>query len=61
MKKKSVAKKNSSSKKISNTKLMFLGFILLFIVFEAIYVSKSQSSLQANSLQKDVAGVHTQK
>lgn len=58
--KKKLAKKKSS-KRLSNSKLMLLGFILLFIVFEALYVMKAQKTLQANTLLQNVAGVATQK
>jgi flagellar biogenesis protein FliO len=58
MKKKRTA---GTSKKLSNTKLMFLSIILLFIVFEALYVMKAQNSLQANSQSQSVAGASTHK
>jgi len=40
---------------------MFLSIILLFIVFEALYVMKAQNSLQANSQSQSVAGASTHK
>jgi len=62
MKKKGKGKVRSP-KRLSNTKLMFLSIILLFIVFEALYVMKAQGSLQANSQDQEqsVAGASTQK
>ncbi len=50
-----------STKKLSNAKLLFLSIILLFIVFEALYMMKAQGSLQANSQEQSVAGASTQK
>ncbi|MDO8269203.1 MAG: hypothetical protein Q7T54_00855 [Candidatus Levybacteria bacterium] len=62
MKRKKAVKRIPKSKKITTTKLMFLSIILLFIVFEALYIVKSQqSSVQSNSLQQSVAGASSQK
>lgn len=55
MKKKGKVKR--SGKRISNNKLLFLSVILLFIVFEALYMLKG--SIETH--QQQVAGVSTQK
>lgn len=57
MKRKKVVRKAGKSKKLSNTKLMFLSIILLFIVFEALYILKSQTQQQV----RQVAGVSIEK
>lgn len=51
----------NSSKKLTSTKLLFLSVILLFIVFEALYILKVnyQQAIQAGILEKKVAGVST--
>lgn len=54
MKKKKASKK-VSQKRISNTKLMFLSLMLLFIVFEALFVLKDQTQTQ----RSEVAGITT--
>lgn len=55
--KKKVKSKKTVRRTTSNTKLLFLSLILLFIVFEALYIVKGQISPQA----PQVAGVSTQK
>lgn len=49
--------KRSSKKRLSNTKLMFLSFLLLFIVFEALFILKAQTTEKP----AEVAGVSTSK
>ena len=40
---------------------MFLSIILLFIVFEALYIVKGQNQLANNNSVRQVAGVNTSK
>lgn len=47
----------SRGRRMSNARLLFLSLILLFIVFEALYVLKNQLVPQA----PQVAGVSTEK
>lgn len=62
MSKKKTTKRAVKKKRMSNTKLMFLSFILLFIVFEALYILKGQhEARQANSGERQVAGASVQK
>lgn len=51
------SKRKDSKKRISNTKLMFLSFILLFIIFEALYILKSHTSPQ----EPEVAGISVER
>jgi hypothetical protein len=51
MKKKRIKR---ATKRMSNTKLMFLGLVLLFIIFEALFILKGQPENQPQ-----VAGVET--
>jgi hypothetical protein len=46
---------------MSASKIMFLSIILLFIVFEALYIVKGQAQLAQNSSVQQVAGVKTSK
>lgn len=61
MKKKKSVKRIGKSKRMSNTKLLFLSFLLLFIVFEALYILKSQQSSLAGKPSRSVAGVTIEK
>ncbi len=49
--------KKHPKKRLSNTKLMFLSFLLLFIVFEALFILKAQTI----KTPSEVAGVSTSK
>lgn len=51
------SKRTTSNTRISNTKLMFLSFMLLFIIFEALFILKNHQSSQTS----EVAGISAEK
>lgn len=61
MKKKRGVRKHSNKGNITTTKMMFLSIILLFIIFEALYIVKGQLQLAQTSSVPEVAGVQTSK
>lgn len=57
MKKKKVHAKSHKKTELSTSKIMFLSIVLLFIIFEALYIVKGQNQLAKSQSHKDVAGV----
>lgn len=61
MKKKKARTHAHKKTDLSTSKIMFLSIILLFIIFEALYIVKGQNQLAQSHNQKDVAGISTSK
>lgn len=61
MRRKKGVKKARKKLDMSASKIMFLSIILLFIVFEALYIVKGQNQLARNSSLQQVAGANTSK
>ncbi len=61
MSRKKASKGSRKKSDMSASKIMFLSIILLFIVFEALYIVKGQNQLANNNSVRQVAGVNTSK